>query len=86
MPDLPSCNQMIQEWVNQYKQDETISSAQKAAIAAMDSLLQSWGDLDPSQLKDRQAEVNRMITILQAFQGRLYITDALINGVSDDKQ
>lgn len=77
----------MRRWVQQYKDDEPpIRLAQAAAIIAMDKFLESWRHgLDGVAIKAALDETQRMLTILNAFQGKLAILDLQVNGVPEDE-
>jgi hypothetical protein len=70
----------LTRWIQQYKDDEEpVRVGQAAAIKAMDYLLEVFsrqGDLKDGavqEIKAAQAEVWRMLEILNAFHGKLHI-------------
>lgn len=69
----------MDQWVQQYKDDELIPLAQISAIHAMDAMLESWRrhGLD---IKTGLKETSRMLDILKAFQGKLALLDCQVNG------
>ena len=85
-PNPTESLQQMEIWVQQYKDDDPPHRlAQTAAIQAMDHMLKAWQHgLDGVAIKAALSETQRMLQILNAFQGKIAILDCMVNGIPED--
>ncbi len=74
----------LDEFVDQYREDEPKPLAQMVAIDAMTVLNAALNRTAPD-FKAMEKQVTRLVQILQAYQGQLAISNLLVNGVTAEE-
>lgn len=77
---------IMQEWVQQYKDDEVMSVGQASAIKAMEHMLVAMRNgIDKVTINAMMAECRRTVEILQAFQGRMVMLHYQMTGILEEE-